>query len=205
MQEIKETTSYRQALKTKILETAIKAFAERGVRAVRMDDVATTLAISKRTLYEIYEDKEALLYQGIITYDREKREKMRLYAETHNVMDVILHAYSQKVEETQRVCLQFYIDIQKYPRIVQYMEKEHETTRQYFCEFLKRGVEEGYFRKDVNYDLLPYLFDALGKYMSENQIFKEYDFKELFRTLLLVPLRGFSTPKGLQVLEKYKF
>ena len=56
MQEIKETTAYKKLLKGRILETAMKAFAERGVKAVRMDDVAQMLGISKRTLYEIYRD-----------------------------------------------------------------------------------------------------------------------------------------------------
>ena len=57
MQEIKETTAYKRSLKGRILETAMKAFAERGVKAVRMDDVAQMLCISKRTLYEVYKDK----------------------------------------------------------------------------------------------------------------------------------------------------
>ena len=54
MQEIKETTAYKKALKGRIMETAMKAFAERGVKAVKMDDIAQMLSISKRTLYEIY-------------------------------------------------------------------------------------------------------------------------------------------------------
>ena len=205
MQEIKETTSYRQALKTRILDTAIRAFATRGVRAVKMDDVAQMMGISKRTLYEIYKDKETLLYQGIMKYDREKREQMRLYAESHNVMDVILHAYRLKAEETQHVCTQFYLDIQKYPHVVDYINRNRESTFVYFRDFLLRGVQEGYFRKDVNYDLLPHLFDAVGKYLADMQLFEKYDFKELFATLLLVPLRGFCTKKGLKVLEKAEF
>ena len=205
MQEKKETTSYRKALKSRILETAIRAFAARGIRAVKMDDVAQMLGISKRTLYEIYEDKETLLYQGIMKYDHEKKELMRQYAASHNVMDVILHAYRLKVEEMQQVCTQFFLDIQKYPRVVEYIKKDRENTSIYFREFLLRGVKEGYFREDVNYDLLPYLFDAVGRYLADMQLLEKYDFKELFRALLLVPLRGFCTQKGLQVLDKAEF
>ena len=56
MQEIKETNSYRLALKDKILDAAMNAFMKRGIRAVKMDDIAQQLTISKRTLYDIYED-----------------------------------------------------------------------------------------------------------------------------------------------------
>ena len=70
MQEIKETTAYKKQLKGRILEAALKAFAEQGVKAVKMDDVAQMLAISKRTIYEIFSDKEELLYQVVAHYDQ---------------------------------------------------------------------------------------------------------------------------------------
>ena len=41
-------------LKERILTVAMQAFKQHGIRNVRMDDIATTLAISKRTIYETY-------------------------------------------------------------------------------------------------------------------------------------------------------
>ena len=38
MQEIKVLSSYRQSLKGKILDTAMSAFLERGIKSVKMDD-----------------------------------------------------------------------------------------------------------------------------------------------------------------------
>ena len=52
MQDTKPISAYKQGLRSKIIETALKDFLSRGIRAVRMDDVATELKISKRTLYE---------------------------------------------------------------------------------------------------------------------------------------------------------
>jgi len=46
-------STYRQNLKSKILTVASQEFTRRGVRAVKMDDIANALSISKRTLYEI--------------------------------------------------------------------------------------------------------------------------------------------------------
>ena len=204
MQDLKETTAYRKSLKDKILEISMKAFAERGVRAVRMDEIASRLGISKRTLYEIYDDKEQLLFEGVCKYDRQKKDSLAEYAKgAHvNVMDVILEAYRRKAEDTRMVCPQFYIDIQKYPKILQYIKKEHNRTRDEFMQFMERGVSEGYFRQDVDYHLISCLFDAIGQYiMQNNQLLKVYSFEQLFNGLLLVPLRGFCTEKGLQVLN----
>ena len=49
-----ESTAHgRQLLKEKICLTALRLFHKRGIRQVKMDDIATTLSVSKRTLYEI--------------------------------------------------------------------------------------------------------------------------------------------------------
>ena len=61
MQEKKTITAYKKGLREVILKTAMKAFAEKGIRAVKMDDIAESLSISKRTMYEIYATKEELL------------------------------------------------------------------------------------------------------------------------------------------------
>ena len=57
MQEIKDLTPYRQSLRDRILDAAMILFAKHGIRAVKMDDVSHALSISKRTLYELYDNK----------------------------------------------------------------------------------------------------------------------------------------------------
>ena len=61
MRKTGNTTAYREGLRQKILDTAMGLFKQKGIKAVRMDDIATEIAISKRTLYEIYSNKEDLL------------------------------------------------------------------------------------------------------------------------------------------------
>lgn len=51
-------TVYRENLKIKILDTSMQLFKQKGIRAVKMDDIANDMGISKRTLYEIYSNKE---------------------------------------------------------------------------------------------------------------------------------------------------
>ena len=45
-----QNNSHRQELKDKIVDTALRMFMNQGIRQVRMDDIAKTLSISKRTL-----------------------------------------------------------------------------------------------------------------------------------------------------------
>ena len=202
MPVLKETTSYRTSLKERILETAMRAFAEHGVRAVKMDDIATELTISKRTLYEIFEDKEQLLYEGIKRYDEAKRHALRQYAaEGHRVIDIILEAYRMKVKEVRMVNPLFYVDILKYPRVAQFIRENNEKMRHSSLEFMQRGVEEGFLRPDVNYEMVPYMFDAIGQYVLNNDLLQRYSFEELFSNYFLVSLRGLCTAEGIRMVD----
>ena len=202
MQEIRETTAYKKSLKGRILEAAMKAFAERGVKAVRMDDIAQMLSISKRTLYEIYEDKEELLYQGVVHFDQEAKKSMRAFTqESSSVMDIILEAYQRRVVRTGSVNPLFYEDIQRYPKVVEYLNKEREHAYDQFLGFLQRGVREGYFREDVDYELVTQLFNAINTYVMNQHLLSCYSIQQVFANMLLIPLRGFCTKKGLQVIE----
>ena len=72
-----------------------------------------------------------------------------------------------------------------------------------FMAFMERGVSEGYFRKDLDYELIGRIFDALGRYMMENELYRSYSMKELFRNMIFVSLRGFCTKKGVDTLDTF--
>ena len=180
----------------------MKAFAERGVKAVRMDDVAQMLGISKRTLYEIYKDKEELLYQGVVNFDQEAKKSMSEFIQgATSVMDIILEAYQRRVVRTGTVNPLFYDDIQKYPKVVEYLNNERERAYKGFIELLQRGVREGFFREDVDYELVAKMFTAINQFVMSQHLLAQYSKQQLFHNMLLVPLRGFCTQKGLKVIE----
>ena len=202
-QDISESVLYRQSLRDKILEVAMTAFAERGIKAVRMDDIASLIGISKRTLYEIYDDKEELLYQGVKTLWGRRREAFHAFARSaDSVMDIILELYRLKVKETRRINSLFYIDIRKYPKVVKYVDETRKQSRGELGSFFARGVDEGYFRKDVNYELALQLFDAIDQYIQSHSLIEQFSLEELFGNLLLVSLRGLCTMKGIMVLDE---
>ena len=205
MQEIKTISTYKQGLRDIILDSAMKAFAERGIRAVKMDDIAAALSISKRTLYEIYETKEQLLYEGVREYHERMTERMnKISTESDNVMEIMLKVYRLKVEEFRVTTPAFYSDLVKYPRVLRYLNRENQRTRVKSLRFLARGVDEGFFRDDVNYELAGRLFDALGRYVMSQQLYKQYTIEEIFNNLIFVTFRGLCTPKGIKALERFE-
>ena len=202
MQEKKTISTYKQGLREVILNTAMKAFAENGIRAVKMDDIAARLTISKRTLYELYETKEELLYEGVKTYHERQIQKIRDLGKTPDLMEVILKYYRLRVEEFNATNSQFYADLVRYPRVLRYLNREKLRSRKDLMKFFERGVFEGYFRDDINYELAARLLEAVGKYVMEQRLYHQYSIEELFTGLSFVSLRGLCTEKGQKALER---
>ncbi|MCR5472158.1 MAG: TetR/AcrR family transcriptional regulator [Prevotella sp.] len=204
MSVLKETNAYRQQLKGRIMETALKAFTQQGIRAVKMDAIASELSISKRTLYEIYEDKEHLLFETIKNYDERKRQTLTEYAQqdNHHVIDIILEAYRLKLKEIRSVNPLFYTDILKYPKLAQYIKNNNERARERYTAFMQRGVDEGYLRPDVNYQMIPYMMEAISQYILTSKLLDKYSFEEMFTNYFLVSLRGLCTQRGIKVIDE---
>lgn len=65
----KEVISKRE-LRERIILTSLEEFRKNGIKSITMDDIAALLKISKRTLYEIFQDKETLLKECILYHQR---------------------------------------------------------------------------------------------------------------------------------------
>ena len=204
MEDIKNLSDYRIHLKDRILETAMEAFARMGVRAVKMDDIANQLGISKRTLYEIYDNKEKLLFEGVKTFkDKKMKEVDKISSESGNVIEIIIKLYRIRMEEDRQMHPSFFMDLLKYPKIKQFFEDERKTDRKRFLKFMKRGTDEGYFLSTANYDLVCDIHECLSRSFVSNQIFSGYTIEQVFRNLLFVVLRGFCTQKGVEMLDSF--
>ena len=201
---MKPITNYRQSLKERIVAAAMEQFAQHGVKAVKMDDIASSLGISKRTLYEIYDNKEVLLFEGVHRYHENAKQQVTAYAQrAGSVMDIMLFVYELKSREFHMTSPKFYEDIQKYPRVTTYLADERKKNQEELLAFMERGVAEGYFRVEVNYRLINHLFEAMGGYIRDHRLIKQYSSDELFNNILFVTLRGICTQKGIDALDLF--
>lgn len=178
--------SYRSDLKEKILEAATPMFYQHGIRKVKMDDIAKRLRISKRTVYEIYADKEDLLLEVLQHIDEANRQKMkRLDVPGTNVIDIIILFFKQKAEEISRINPVFFEDMQRYPKLLEFFRKRRKRQGAKTQDFIRRGIDEGYFLTDINFDLVVMVADASVQFIMSNYLYKKYNFKELLRTFML--------------------
>lgn len=178
------------------------SFSTRGIRAVKMDDIARQLSISKRTVYELYANKEQLLYEGVRYYHQIHEQQMHeLVEQGKSVMDIVLEAYRHQVDNMKTVSPQFYDDLKKYPRVLKLIESHNRHNRIAIIDFLKRGVSEGYFRGDLNYDIVVLMFDAIGQAIMTGKLYRRFDMEQVFKSMVFTSLRGICTTMGASVLD----
>ena len=197
-------STYRQELRQKILQTAMRLFKEQGVRNVKMDDISAIIGISKRTLYEIYENKEELLLEGLkFAQEQKSRELLEFIgAKNRNEIEVMVKFVKMQMEDTNETNSLFYVEIRRYKRVVDFMVEYHEQKRQNKMEFLRKGVEHGYFVDGLNYDIVHEMGTAIINHVMEAKLYERYPIQEIFHNYVSVLMRGYCTEKGIAELEK---
>ena len=204
MHNITELTEYKKELRGKLLSTAMAEFSSRGIKAVKMDDIAAKLGISKRTMYEIYSKKEDILLEGILRHDKLEEERFAEYINKapRTTMDILIEFFRMQMKTASIVCPQFYTDLHKYQNVLETIAKKHSERDQRALAFFNKGVEEGYFRPDFDYTLLMTVARQSMHFVMDNQLYKQYGTERLFRNMIMLFIRGFATQKGIQEFDK---
>lgn len=203
MKKLNHPTEYRKELRGRILEVAMQDFIQRGIRAVKMDDIAGSLGISKRTLYEIFPNKESLLLEGIRLKQAMGEEEMAKYVteKNPNTMDIIMKFYHMQMEELSSLPMTFITEISRYPLVTEFLRKKHQKSEEIANRFFQRGVKEGYFRSDVDYELISRLGEGMTQNAIARQLYYQYEPQYIFRNIIFLFLRGFCTQKGLEYID----
>ena len=191
-----------EQVKNDIRVLATNEFIRKGVKAVKMNDLAQTLRISKRTIYEIYKDKESLLFAVIKHQIQDENISLRKYYETHNAIETIVEFYNRQVAKSLKVNPIFYKELHSYVRVIEYLKKKHEERHNNGIAFFENGVKDGYFKDNVNFRVSLSVIDCTLANMRNDNQFDSMTVESLFRNYILVMVRGMCTQKGLEMLDK---
>ncbi len=199
-----EVPMNRQELRDRVVEVASKAFREKGVKSVTMDEVAHLLTMSKRTLYQLFADKEDLLLACLEADAREEDAFLKALGErTDNVMEVILAVFEGRMRAYGQLSLALLPDVKKYPRIMELIKKRKRHGQNCGVAFLNKGIEQGIFRPDIDFQIVFSFMQHNLDFVISNEAFGDYQLQEIFSNTVLVVMRGCTTAKGLQLLDEF--
>jgi AcrR family transcriptional regulator len=196
---------YRQ----KITEEAAIMFRTYGIRAVTMDMLAAQLGISKRTIYEVFSDKDELL-KGVLKWMSKKQHEVmsRIFSESDNVIEAIFKMLDLMTDHFQKMSPAFSMDMKRMHRNV-FENPEEMKDLPYLqnnSEILTRGIKEGLFRDDIDIEITNKCLLEVVRMSNDNSVFPPDDFlnKDVIRNFYINYLRGISTQKGLELINQYE-
>ncbi len=195
--------------KDRILRGALELFLKYGVRSVSMDDVARHLSVSKKTLYQYFADKDeivTMVSEFHIRNDQAQYDGFR--ASATNAIDELVKISSCIKRDLQKMNPSLLFDLHKFhPKAWSaWLNHKQQYIGQSIIRNLKQGIEEGFFRPEINTDIL-----AIARIESIQLTFDDKVFPTEKYTLAEVNLQlfdhfvyGLLTDKGRKVYEKYK-
>ncbi|MCX6287043.1 MAG: TetR/AcrR family transcriptional regulator [Bacteroidetes bacterium] len=190
-----------------ILSQVSKLYHRYGIKSVTMDDVARHLCISKKTLYEYFEDKKDLvnqvlasehsqnylIFEGIL---QRKLNAMEELFEIYQSIKIMIHEYNPSMDYDIR---KYYPDL-----FLTVKEVRRKTMFENTFRNLLKGKKEGLYRKDLNAGVIAKLHLFRIETIVDNDLFSadELNSFEIFHELFIYHLHGIMSNKGRDFFAK---
>lgn len=192
-----------------ILEGTNQLFLRYGIKSITMDDIARHLAMSKKTIYQYFQDKDELV---AAVADMEMNGQSCKWDDIKNssndVIECMQRATTMMKEEFGKINPVLFLDLKKYyPNAWKRFEKfKTEFVYHSIKGMLEKGIEQGYFRKDINVDILAKMRVWQIELTFNPEVFQigQYNPSEIAVQLFEHFIYGISTIKGHERLNQLK-
>lgn len=195
-------------IREKIISKSEDLFLTLGFKNVTMDDIASEIGISKKTIYTHFSNKTELvsavtfsvldkIYQEI---ERINKVAVNPIEELYDIKMFLMH-YLRNERGSAHFQLKKY-----YPRIFEQLEiKKFNKMHSSVERSLKRGIELQLFRADIDVAFISRVYFVGMSGIRDTTVFSEdhFDKNYLLESYLEYHLRAIVTNKGLEILNKH--
>ncbi|MFA6770084.1 MAG: TetR/AcrR family transcriptional regulator [Bacteroidales bacterium] len=192
--------------KTKIIETSLELFLQRGCKSVTMDDIAKENGISKRTLYEVFINKSQLLEKCIsLMYLQMSDCANEFKDKSTNVIDLLFKLHDSQSDLLFDLKRNFFTELKRYYYQIYKKSIEHfvDFHKKMTHNYIIRGQREGLIKQDINIQLVSKIIIEISSVLENSEVFtlKNYSRKELFREVIIFYIRGICTSTGIELID----
>ena len=193
-------------------ESIVKAthefFTKYGIRSVSLDDIARHLAVSKKTLYQFFKDKDEMVTESV---------KMHLECEENEFCEATENS-RDAIEQMVNISLLMRKNIKDLnPTLMYDMQKFHKNAWAIWQTFkrdfilnsivknLQWGKEEQLFREDIDVETLAVMRMQQVEMSFDQDIFpkEQFDFRHVQMELFNHFIHGIVTEKGRRLYNEY--
>jgi TetR/AcrR family transcriptional regulator, cholesterol catabolism regulator len=196
-------------MKERILQKANDLFRRYGFKSITMDEIATQLGASKKTIYQYFSDKDELVEAVVkqtIDYAQQTCENNRV-----NSKDAV-HELIQAMDFVQQIFSgmnpAMMYDLERFHPHSYKLFLDHKT--KYLYDIirlnLKRGIAEELYRPEINIDVIA-KFRLEGMMIAFNQDVypaSKFSLADLHTAIIEHFLFGVASLKGYKLILKYQ-
>lgn len=179
--------------------------ADKGLKSTTMDMVAHELGMSKRTLYELFGSKSEMIRETFrVLTKRNKEIVAETFKNSKNVMEALIKVFCFNRDWLQKVNVSFFRDMDRlYKEERESYEDSRRARHEEMMEIYKLGVEQGMFRKDVDFNVQSRIMGIQMESLKRmEEIFpKDISLLRVYDALILGFLRSIASPEGMGVLD----
>jgi len=187
-------------IKERILQKAMELFMRYGIRAITMDEIARTMGISKKTIYQYFADKDEIVYEGCLSHVATECVSWDHITHFNNALDQAYHIMQIMIEDIQDTNPIIIYELNRYyPKAYALIDQmKEQTIKPHICLHLKRGIDEGLFRDDFNIEIMTNFRTSIFELGLNPSVFPPNQFKviDIFNSLNDHFIRGILTEKG---------
>ena len=195
--------------KKRILIKVQHLFAEHGIRAVTMDDLANYLGISKRTIYVNFKDKKELLINCIKdNMVVQQKTDDQIISDAPNCLEALIKFVEQNIAIVKSQNPNYYLDLERYyPGIWESKIQEY-TSYQFnkIQDLLKKGVDKNIFRENIDVEVVATNIQNIFKSVCSPIVYpkQKFSLNSVFANTLVNYVGGIVSDKGLEYLKSYR-
>jgi AcrR family transcriptional regulator len=195
--------------KERILCKAHELFCRFGFRRVTMDEIAMKTGMSKKTIYQSFANKDEIV--DAVVEDILNKSVLMCEANLAKAENAI-HEIFLNIDMSQELMFEMnpavYEDMEKFfPAVfAKFFHYKNNYISEKVQKNIKRGIEEGLFREELNVDIIT-KFRIATLFIPFNQdIFPygKYNLAEIELETIELYLYGISTLEGQKLIKKYK-
>ena len=190
------------------MEKAAGLFMQYGIRSITMDEIASQLGISKKTIYQFFTDKDEMV-EAVVNDEIVLNEKKCLdfTRDSENAVHEIFLAMNDIQEVMKAMNPQVMYDLEKHHPVAFKKLKSHKYQFLYVLikANLLRGMKEEVYRSDLNVDLVA-KHRIESSFMAFNQeLFpsSRYPISNTCIELAMLFLHSITSSKGKKLIDKY--
>lgn len=193
----------------RILLKANELFNRYGFRRVTMDEIALKTGMSKKTIYQSFENKDEIV-NAIV---EQHINKSATLCESNNCQaENAIHEVFLNIEMVQKLTEDMnpalFEDLEKYYPIVfeKLFRHKNDFISHKIKDNLKKGIEEGLYREEIDIDVLTKLRIEQMFLPFNQQLFPAGKYKLADVEFVMIEhfIYGIATIKGQKTFKKYK-